>query len=74
VTLVKKIEYYTMSLQLIRLSHRWLMGLKQTLYVGFSIENKMVDLNTCTYLGFSIKYKIQISGGLWFVCGRRLLR
>ncbi len=29
----------------------------------FSIENKMVDINTCTYLGFSIKNKIRKSGG-----------
>jgi hypothetical protein len=44
------------------------MGLKQTSYVGFIIKNKMADLNTCTYLGISIKNKIQ-SGGLWFVRG-----
>ena len=52
----------TMSLEF-RLSHRWLMGLKQTSYVGFIIKNKMADLNTCTYLGFSIKNKIRMSEG-----------
>ena len=39
------------------------MGLKHISYVGFSIENKMADLNTCTYLGFSIKNYFQKSDG-----------
>jgi hypothetical protein len=39
------------------------MGLKHISYVGFSIKNKMVDLNTCPDLGFSIKNKIQKSEG-----------
>ena len=39
------------------------MGLKHISYVGFRIENKMADLNTCTYLGFSIKNKIRMSEG-----------
>jgi len=42
-------------------------------YVGFSIKNKMADLNTCTCLGFSIKNKIRKSGGLlWLRCFRNL--
>jgi hypothetical protein len=40
-----------------------LMGLKHISYAGFSIKNKMADLNTCPYLGFSIKNKIQKSDG-----------
>jgi hypothetical protein len=39
------------------------MGLKHISYVWFIIENQMVDLNTCAYLGFSIKNKIQKSDG-----------
>jgi hypothetical protein len=44
----------------LELGCRWFDGFetKHISYVGFSMENKMADLNTCTYLGFSIKNRI----------------
>ena len=49
----------------LELGCRWFDGFetKHISYVGFSIENKMADLNTCTYLGFSIKNRIRMSEG-----------
>ena len=40
-----------------------LMGLKHISYVEFIFKKKVADLNTCTYLGFSIKNKIRMSDG-----------